>query len=127
MTEKKRPVSSCKIYLTDRALADLLEVESFSISNWGKAVAAKYMLKFEKAFKLLQANPDFARANPELGTDLLFFRVEKHLLACVRIKEGLAVLTVAHAGRDIENLLNELSPTLKLEVKALIKNIRSRT
>jgi plasmid stabilization system protein ParE len=127
VTQKKRPLTSYAIYLTDRALSDLLEVEAFSIANWGKNVAAKYMLKFEKSFRLLESNPDLARVIPELGTDLLLFRVEKHLLVCVQIKSGLAVLTVAHASRDLENVLNELSPSLKLEVKALVKKIESRT
>jgi plasmid stabilization system protein ParE len=126
VTAKKKPITACKIYLTDRALADLVEVEAFSIVTWGKAVAAKYLLKFEKAFRLLESNPDLARANPELGTDLLLFRVEKHLLACIQVKGGLAILTVAHASRDLENVLNDLSPTLKLEVNALVKKIESR-
>ncbi|MBX3420683.1 MAG: type II toxin-antitoxin system RelE/ParE family toxin [Pirellulaceae bacterium] len=125
MSPKKKSSQTFSIYLTDRALSDLLEIEDYSIQTWGKAVVAKYILKFEKAFRLLEENPDLARPNPELGTDLLFYRVEKHLLACVRIKTGLAVLTIAHASRDLEVLLGELSPTLRLELKRLVQKIQS--
>ncbi|HMO18765.1 MAG TPA: type II toxin-antitoxin system RelE/ParE family toxin [Oligoflexia bacterium] len=125
MSPRKKSSKTFSIYLTDRALSDLLEIENYSITNWGKAVAARYILKFEKAFRLLEDNADLARPNSELGTDLLFYRVEKHLLACVKIKTGLAVLTIAHASRDLEMLLGELSPTLRLEVKALVKKIQS--
>ena len=73
----------------------------------------------------MEANPDLARPNPELGTDLLMYRVEKHLLVCIRIKEDLAVLTVAHASRDIESMLGDLTPTLRAEVKAVVKKINA--
>lgn len=126
MSPKKRSSKTFSVYVTDRALSDLREVEDYSISNWGKAVAGKYILKFEKAFRLLEDNPDLARANPELGADLLFYRVEKHLLACVKIKTGLAVLTIAHASRDLEVLLGEISPTLRFELKRLVQKIQSR-
>ena len=125
MSPKKKSSQTFAIYLTDRALSDLRDSRLLD-SNWGKAVAAKYILKFEKAFRLLEDNPDLARANPELGTDLLFYRVEKHLLACVKIKTGLAVLTIAHASRDLEVLLGEISPTLRFELKRLVQKIQSR-
>ena len=125
MTAKKGREGGCRLFLSDRALSDLCEIEAFSVSNWGKGVATKYILKFEKAFRLLEANPDLARPNPELGTDLLMYRVEKHLLVCIRIKEDLAVLTVAHASRDIESMLGDLTPTLRAEVKAVVKKIHA--
>jgi toxin ParE1/3/4 len=63
--------------------------------------------------------------NPELESDLLFYRVEKHLIVCIRIQEGMAVLTVAHANRDIEACLGELTPTLRAELKGLVKKINA--
>jgi hypothetical protein len=63
--------------------------------------------------------------SPELGSDLLFYRVEKHLILCIRIQEGMAILTVVHANRDIEAWLGELIPTLRAEVKGLVKKINA--
>lgn len=125
MTSRKKREGGCRLFLSDRALSDLLEIEAYSVSNWGKEVASKYILKFEKAFRLLEENPELARPNPDLGSDLLFYRVEKHLIVCSRIKDDIAALTVAHANRDIEALLGELTPTLRSEVKGLVKKINS--
>lgn len=126
MRDRKKSPGKFSVYLTDRAKLDLLEVEAFSIATWGKIVATKYVLKFEKAFRLLEANPGLAHAIPKLGSDLLFYRVEKHLLACVRINQGLVVLTICHASRDVETVLGDLIPTLQLEVKALIQRFGKR-
>ena len=101
MSPKKIRKNSSKLFLTDRALSDFIDIKTYSISNWGKDIASKYILKFEKAFRLLEENPELLRPNPDLGSDLLFYRVEKHLIVCVKIKEYITVLTVAHANRDL--------------------------
>ncbi len=122
MTRNRNPPAT-KVLLTDRAISDLLEIESYSISKWGKSAASKYMGKFEKTFKLLELNPDLLHANEALGESLLFFRVEKHLLACVKIKPGVAVLTIVHANRDLDTILHELLPTLKEETILLLSRL----
>ena len=122
MTRNRNPPAT-KVLLTDRAISDLLEIESYSISKWGKSAASKYMGKFEKTFKLLELNPDLLLANEALGESLLFFRVEKHLLACVQIKPGVAVLTIVHANRDLDTILHELLPTLKEETILLLSRL----
>ena len=122
MTRKSNPQAT-KVFLTDRAISDLLEIESFSISKWGKSAASKYMGKFEKTFKLLELHPGLLLANDAIGESLLFFRIEKHLLACVKIKPGIAVLTIVHANRDLVTILHELLPTLKEETILLLSRL----
>jgi len=120
---KKGKLPLGKVYLTDRAISDLLNVELYSIETWGKAVAKRYLLKFEKAFRLIELNPDLLRPNPSLHESLLFYRVEKHLVACIRFKRGIAVLTVTHASRDLPSVLHKLSPTLNQEITILLSKI----
>ena len=55
---KKAKSETPKVFLTDRAASDLLEIESYSIKKWGKNIATKYLGKFERVFKLLALNPD---------------------------------------------------------------------
>jgi len=45
----KRQAASLTIRLTDRTLHDLLSIEEYSIEEWGKKVAARYMGDFESA------------------------------------------------------------------------------
>lgn len=124
---KKRRVNLGKVYLTDRAISDLLEVESYSIKTWGEAVAKRYLLKFEKAFRLIETNPDLLLPNSQLHESLLFYRVERHLVTCIRFERGVAVLTVAHASRDLPSLLHELTPTLNQETTILLSRTGKRT
>ncbi len=109
-----------RLLLADRAASDLLSIESYSTSKWGKTATTKYLAKFEKAFKLLQLNPDILLANEALSQSLLFYRVEKHLAACVRIKSNIVVLTILHANRDLVPILHELLPTVNAEVAVLL-------
>ena len=123
---KKSELEKCPVFLTDRAVSDLLKIEEYSIKKWGKGVAAKYIGKFEKAFKLLELNPDLLLANLSLSAALLFFRVELHLMACIRISSGIVVLTIVQANRDLPTILHELAPTLKDEIALFIQKTGAR-
>ena len=118
--KKKAKAEAPKLVFTDRAISDLLAIETYSVSSWGKRVTTKYIEKFEKAFKLLELNPDLLLANHSLGESILFYRVEKHLLACVKIKTDIIVLTIEHANRDLVPFLHELLPTVSAEVAVLL-------
>jgi toxin ParE1/3/4 len=122
---KKAKLNPCKVFLTERAVFDLLEIESYSTETWGKAVTKRYILRFEKAFKLIETTPDLLRPEQLLHESLLFYRVEKHIIAGVRIDPGIAVLTIAHASRDLLTVLHELSPTLTQETTVLLRKIGS--
>ena len=97
---KKGKLPLGKVYLTDRAISDLLNVELYSIETWGKAVAKRYLLKFEKAFRLIELNPDLLRPNPRLHESLLFYRIEKHLLACIRLHDSWSRRFFVSQGRS---------------------------
>jgi plasmid stabilization system protein ParE len=112
-----------RVFLTERAVSDLLAIESYSIEEWGKKVAVMYLAKFEKAFKQIELNPGILLPNPMLSERLLFYRVEKHLMACVKIDQGIAVLTIIHATRELTTLIPELAPSLKDELLILLQRI----
>lgn len=122
---KKGQFGESEVLLTDRAVSDLLGIQAYSIETWGTSVAKQYLLKFEKAFKLIATNPDLLIPNPLLHESLLFFRVEHHLLSCVKIRAGIAVLTITHASRDLPTVVHELSPTLKQEMAVLLSRIEN--
>jgi plasmid stabilization system protein ParE len=124
--KKKVGAQPHKVFLTDRSISDLLAIETYSIEEWGERVAATYIGKFEKAFKLLELNPGLLHQNPTLSDGLFFYRVEKHLMACVKIEKGIAVLTIIHANRDIVGIIHELAPTLKEDLVILLNKIARR-
>lgn len=113
-----------KLFLTARALRDIAEVERFSITQFGKRTADKYIAELEAALIRLQENPGLLHVEEELHPALQFYRAKKHLLVCDVQPEAIFLLTVVHASRDIPSRLSELEPTLALESTLLHKKLR---
>jgi plasmid stabilization system protein ParE len=116
MVKAKKP----KIYLTDRAIADLREIESYTIAKWGTKQAAKYLDAFEHFFKLIESEPAILSPVPMIEP-LLTHTVESHIVVCTLWRNDVLVLTIVHSSRDVFNHLDRLLPTLKFEVE-LLKN-----
>ena len=120
MTKK----SKTKILLTDRALDDIAGIEAYSIAEWGKNTATKYISDIEAALSRLRENPDLLRNQEKLHLALRFYRVNRHFLFCDVQSDTIYVLTVIHASRDIPNYLSELVPTLAQEVELLHRKLK---
>jgi plasmid stabilization system protein ParE len=108
-----------ELLLTRRALRDIAEIEAYSVSQWGKPVADRYVADIEAALARLRDKPDLLRARDDLPRHLRFYSVNKHVLVCDVRPRAVCVLTVIHGSRDIPSRLGELQPTLEAEVKLL--------
>ena len=112
-----------KLLITDRALSDISEIEHFSVQEWGRKVANKYLSDIESALVRVQQNSGLLRAEGDLHPDLRFYRVNKHLLVCDVQSKTIFLLTVIHASRDIPSRLAEMQPALAAEVELLRKQV----
>ena len=115
----KRKSVKMSVHLTERTLQDLISIEEYSIDNWGKRVANRYLDDIEAALQRISENPDVLREEPNFHKYLYFYRVNKHLLVCDVQTDFVFVLTVLHGNMDIPERLAELEPTLKLEIELL--------
>ncbi len=118
--------SGVSIRLTDRALRDIGEIETYSIAEWGRRVASRYLSDIEAALLRLAESPALLRPVPELHPELGFYRVNKHLLVGDRQSDSIVVLTVISAARDIPSRLAELEPGLVAEVELLHRHLRKQ-
>jgi len=114
------------LFLTERALRDIAEIERFSISKWEKNAAARYISDIEAGLSRLQENSSLLRAEEDLHPELRFYRVNKHLLVCDVRQDTIFLLTVVHASRDIPSRLAEMQPSLTLEVELLHEQLGKR-
>ena len=112
-----------RLLLTDRALRDIAEIDDYSIAQWGKPAAARYLSQIEQALVRLQENPALLRQEPEFHPHLCFYHVNQHLLICDKQSDAIVLLAVVHASRDIPGRLVELSPTLATEVQLLRRKL----
>ena len=123
MSAKK---AKSNLLLTERALHDIAEIERYSIEQFGRKTANRYIKDIEAALSRLQENPTLLRAEEDLHAELQFYRVNKHLLVCDVQQDAIFLLTVIHASRDIPIRLAEMQPNLTLEVELLHEKLASR-
>jgi plasmid stabilization system protein ParE len=119
------PRKSPKLALTQAALVSINELEQYSIENWGKKVAGRYIDDLEAGLIRIQEQPDLLRSQPEFHSDFCFYRVNKHLLVCDRQLNSIIVLAVIHAAQDIPDRLADLEPTLAKEVESLHEKLKT--
>lgn len=90
-----------RVELTQRALNDLRAIEQFSVQEWGRETADKYLENIAAALDRLQEHPEILRLEPDLAPGLSFYRVKKHFLVCDYQADLVIVLAVIHASMDI--------------------------
>ncbi|HBJ33168.1 MAG TPA: hypothetical protein DDZ51_00085, partial [Planctomycetaceae bacterium] len=112
------------VHLTDRALRDIVDIESFSIDKFGERVAAQYVRKLEAGIRRIADNPDLLREELPFHDSLKFYRIEQHLLVCETAIVGrIIVLSLLHSSMDIPSRLAELEPKLLLETEMLVNHL----
>lgn len=112
------------IKLTDRAFEDLAEIENYSIKNFGKKVADKYLDNIESGLNMLQENSGLLQDIDGFTGKLKYYRIRNHFLICTEVKALVMVLTIKHVQMDIINQIAELEPTLALEAKLLFRRMQ---
>jgi plasmid stabilization system protein ParE len=108
-----------RLTLSRRAALDLIEIERYSIEQWGKKTAAGYLLEIEEALRLLKDHPGLLREKTEVSENLKFYRVGRHFLVCAVEVENIYVLTVKHGAMDLPERIREIEPALIHEAEIL--------
>jgi toxin ParE1/3/4 len=127
MSSRKKSSPKAAVILTERALADIRNIESYSLEEWGRKTAEKYLDDMATALDRLKANPQILQLEPAFATGLFFYRVRKHFLVCDFDGRTVIVLTVIHTSMDIPTRLAELQPRLIAEAQFLHNKLRNQT
>ena len=121
----KKGRSAVSVHMTQRSLRDIKGIEAYSLEQFGRRVANKYLDKLEAGLSRLAENPELLREEPPFHDSLRFYRIEKHVLVCeTGVRGKLIILTLLHASMDIPTRLAELEPMLKMEVQMLAAQLR---
>jgi plasmid stabilization system protein ParE len=108
-----------RLALSRLALRELAEIEKYSVSHWGKRVAAEYMAAIEQGLQRLRENPQLLKRKPEVSGCLEFYRVRQHFLVCALKGDHIFVLCVKHGAMDLPERIGELEPHLLREAEIL--------
>jgi len=118
--------SNTGLLLTQKALRDLKEIEVYSVKQFSRKTADRYLDDLESGLQRIIEDPENLELIPEMHPSLRFYRVHKHLLACDVQANSIVVLTVIHASMDISERLAELQPLLSQEVEMLYRRLARR-
>lgn len=64
----KKPSKRLRLLLTDRAVNDILDIERYSIEQFGKRVANRYLAKLEAALQRISAEPGLSVSTSKPAT-----------------------------------------------------------
>ena len=126
MTKKSSRSKAKKLLLTDRSLNDIAAIEQYSIAQWGKKTASKYLAQIEDSLTLIQKTPDLLRQEEAFHPVLRFYTVNKHILVFDIQSSDIILLTVFHGSMDIFSRLARLEPTLATEVELLHRKLQTK-
>lgn len=119
MNPGKKTVVKASVELTERALADVREIERYSVEKWGRTTANQYLDDIAAAFDRFIENSEILSLEPNFAPGLYFYRVRKHVLVCDYNEPRVVVLTILHTSMDLPARLAELEPRLIAEVQIL--------
>ncbi|PTX58578.1 toxin ParE1/3/4 [Kordia periserrulae] len=110
-----------KFYLTRRTLADLSEIEAFSMEKWGLAQTEIYMKNLYESFKYISENPNIGVLRQARSFPFLMAPAGRHFVIYKTIDNGVIIATILHGRRNIENIIHSMSYMLIKEIEDLEK------
>lgn len=123
----KKRAKKTQAYLTERALQDIVGNEEYTVREFGRKVANRYLANLEAALVRITEKPELLRAEPDMHSWLRFYRAQKHLIVVdFNDNDRIIVLTLIHASMDIPSRLSELEPTLMAETELLHRQLRQQ-
>lgn len=111
--------SSPTFQLTRTAALDLRRIYTRSQREWDDDIADRYLADLYAAMGVAAANPEKGRLRQYRSAPFLMVPVRQHFVIYDLVPQGIAVLTVQHQVRDIESLIDELTPAFHAKVERL--------
>lgn len=112
------------LIVSSRALLDLKRIKHYSVKQWGKHTALKYLSDLQRGLDEITAYPSLMRTPEDIPKNLKLYRVREHFLVCMFLKNNIYLLTVQHASMDLPNRLRDLMPNLISEVAFLHQKLK---
>lgn len=115
-----------EIHLTHRALEDLQDIYDYSVKEWGKSVADKYLDEIQTVLILLQENPGLLKITSQISNRFKTYPLKRHWLICDVIDSDIYILTIRHVSMNLLERLKKLAPSLEQEALALYKRLKNK-
>ncbi|MFO1127230.1 MAG: type II toxin-antitoxin system RelE/ParE family toxin [Rhodospirillales bacterium] len=97
---------TASIHFSQPALTDLVDIVSYTASAWGEAQAEAYIAVLQSAIERAARQPKSAPLKRLQGRALRVLAVRRHLIFYREEAEGILVVRVLHASRDVQAALD---------------------
>ena len=90
---------------THSAVADLSEIDEYSVAQFGEEAGEAYMRGFDRAFALLRDHPHAGPATPEFGKAYRCLIHQRHRIFYTVENSRILIVRVLHHARDAKTVL----------------------
>ena len=94
-----------EVKFSNAAEADLVEIDEFSLAQFGEEVGESYMQGFTNAFALLARHPKAGGAKPKLGKGIRCYMCRRHRIFYRIDGAVVLIVRVVHHSRDAKRTL----------------------
>ncbi len=97
-----------KYFLTNKAVEDLSKIWDYTYEVWSENQADKYYDILIDSCKEISENPEKGKNYNEIDTNILGFKVGKHIIFYQVVKTNqIEVLRILHERMDLKNRMQE--------------------
>lgn len=92
--------------ISEKAKIDIEEIWFYTVENWYRKQADKYVAAIHLKFSDISQNPDIGRSSFYLADDILKVNCLSHVIFYHKVEESIEILRVLHEKRDFQNYFN---------------------
>lgn len=96
--------------LSPQAQTDITNIRKYTIQQWGKAQADKYILQLRDRMRWLVANPMLGRSRDEVREGYRSFNEGDHIIFYRLAGSAIEVIGIPHQNMDIEKKFSDENP-----------------
>ncbi len=92
--------------LSESAQQDILSIRDYTMAQWGKAQASKYIALLQKRLEWLANNPALGKKRDDVKEGYISFPEGRHNIFYHCAEGGIEVLGIIHQSEDIDTHFN---------------------
>lgn len=94
-----------RLQFTNAARSDLIHLRRYSLQQFGKQAADRYVNHIESVFRLLEKMPLAGQAQPEVGSAVRCYVKKRHRVFYELEGDIVLILRVLHHAQDVSQAL----------------------
>lgn len=91
-----------KYSLYPKAVEDLENIYTYSVTEFGFAKADSYIYQLENCFENLALSPEIAKKYDDVRLNLRAYNIGSHVIFFKKVKTGIVIIRILHQSMDYQ-------------------------